>query len=113
VTAVDGGLAICNLVGVLWSGVRIGGNSGRGLIGARIRRGPKFAFKRSTERGGGRLVSPFRLFYPRTFGHRTFPVVAHCIYFKNSEMVKYKTVGVSYGVLRNDCLKVIRPWPGC
>jgi len=28
-------------------------------------------------------------------------------------MVKFKTVGVSYGALRKDCLEAIRQWPGC
>jgi hypothetical protein len=27
-------------------------------------------------------------------------------------MVKFKTTGVSYGVLRKDCLEAIKPWPG-
>ena len=28
-------------------------------------------------------------------------------------MVKFKTVGVSYGALREQCLEAIRQWPGC
>jgi len=28
-------------------------------------------------------------------------------------MVKFKTVGVSYGALRKDCLDAVRLWPGC
>jgi hypothetical protein len=28
-------------------------------------------------------------------------------------MVKFRTVGVSYGDLRKDCLEAIRQWPGC
>jgi hypothetical protein len=28
-------------------------------------------------------------------------------------MVKFKTVGVSYGALRKDCLDALRQWPGC
>jgi hypothetical protein len=28
-------------------------------------------------------------------------------------MVKFKTVGLSYGTLRKDCLDAVRLWPGC
>ena len=28
-------------------------------------------------------------------------------------MAKFKTVGLSYGVLRKECLEAIRLWPGC
>jgi hypothetical protein len=28
-------------------------------------------------------------------------------------MAKFKTVGVSYGDLRKQCLEAIRQWPGC
>jgi hypothetical protein len=28
-------------------------------------------------------------------------------------MVKFKTVGVSYGALRKDCMDALRQWPGC
>ena len=28
-------------------------------------------------------------------------------------MAKFRTVGVSYGVLRKECLEAIRQWPGC
>jgi hypothetical protein len=29
------------------------------------------------------------------------------------EMVKFKTVGMSYGALRKECLEAVRQWPGC
>jgi hypothetical protein len=28
-------------------------------------------------------------------------------------MVKLKTVGLSYGALRKECLEAVRQWPGC
>jgi hypothetical protein len=28
-------------------------------------------------------------------------------------MVKFKTVGISYGALRKECLEAVRLWPGC
>jgi hypothetical protein len=28
-------------------------------------------------------------------------------------MVKFKTIGMSYGVLRKECLEAVRQWPGC
>ena len=28
-------------------------------------------------------------------------------------MVKLKTVGLSYGALRKECLETVRQWPGC
>jgi hypothetical protein len=28
-------------------------------------------------------------------------------------MVKFKTVGLSYGALRKECLEAVRQWPGC
>ena len=28
-------------------------------------------------------------------------------------MVKIETVGLSYGVLRKECLEAVRQWPGC
>jgi hypothetical protein len=32
---------------------------------------------------------------------------------RSSQMVKFETVGVSYGRLRKDCLDTVRQWPGC
>jgi hypothetical protein len=29
------------------------------------------------------------------------------------QMVKFKTVGLSYGALRKECLEAVRQWPGC
>jgi hypothetical protein len=29
------------------------------------------------------------------------------------EMVKFITVGMSYGALRKECLEAVRQWPGC
>jgi hypothetical protein len=28
-------------------------------------------------------------------------------------MIKFKTVGLSYGSLRKECLEAVRQWPGC
>ena len=28
-------------------------------------------------------------------------------------MVKFQTVGMTYGALRKECLEAIRQWPGC
>ena len=28
-------------------------------------------------------------------------------------MAKSVTIGLSYGVLRKECLEAVRPWPGC
>lgn len=28
-------------------------------------------------------------------------------------MAKFKTVGISYGTLRKECLEAVRQWPGC
>ena len=28
-------------------------------------------------------------------------------------MVKFKTLGLSYGALRKECLEAVRLWPGC
>lgn len=33
--------------------------------------------------------------------------------FQLSQMVKFKTVGMSYADLRRDCLEAVRQWPGC
>jgi hypothetical protein len=29
------------------------------------------------------------------------------------QMARFRTVGVSYGALRKECLEAIRQWPGC
>ena len=28
-------------------------------------------------------------------------------------MAKFKTVGLSYGALRKECIEAVRQWPGC
>ena len=28
-------------------------------------------------------------------------------------MAKFKTVGLSYGALRKECMEAVRQWPGC
>ncbi len=28
-------------------------------------------------------------------------------------MVKFKTIGISYGALRRECIEAVRLWPGC
>jgi hypothetical protein len=28
-------------------------------------------------------------------------------------MAKFKTVGLSYGALRKECMEAVRKWPGC
>ena len=34
-------------------------------------------------------------------------------YFDGCTMAKWGTVGLSYGVLRQECLDAVRQWPGC
>jgi hypothetical protein len=29
------------------------------------------------------------------------------------QMARFRTVGVSYGALRKECMEAIRQWPGC
>src|SRR5882757_7424775 len=31
----------------------------------------------------------------------------------HTSMAKYKTVAMSYGALRKECLEAVRQWPGC
>ena len=46
-------------------------------------------------------------------GRRTYPAAAALFLSINYCDDEIKTVGVSYGALRKECLEAIRQWPGC
>ena len=49
---------------------------------------------------------------PALEGGRSRPRLGVLLHYLGC-MAKFKTVGLSYGALRKECLETVRLWPGC